>query len=255
MKSESYNRPNIEMDYISGSERKKRVKSKDWIVYNIPVMEAVKIFSTNFIGKDKNKKKIEIYYPPEFEFNKRIPTVIIFSIKKDSMDRGSYVSWALLLASKGIITITYQALDYEKDFKSILEYINSNKSYLWIDENKIGILAFCGALNHFFDMNPNYIYENYFPSFGIFFSGTIAPPSKYNYSFPVLIVNSGNDYKVCVKSFSRFKKEAKKYNIQYIMIDFPEGIHRFDVFQSTEKSKKIIKTMLREIRSLTKNND
>ena len=232
--------------YILGVDRNKKVKSNDWLIYDSIEMKSVKIFTIYFNSENDEKRKAELYYPPDYDFKTKIPALILFAVKKYPMDRGSYVSWAEILATKGIVAITYEAPDYINDFKHLLDYILNNKNYLSINKNKIGVMAFCGALNRYFSIDYKEIIK-YNLSYGVFFSGTIPSPNKYKFSYPLLIVNSGKDYKVCTHSFLRFKKEADKLGIKYKMIDYPDGIHRFDAFQPTEESKEIIKMMLEEI--------
>jgi hypothetical protein len=239
---------NTKKEYILGIDRRKLVKSNDWLVYKMDTTDLVKIFTVNYIIKKAKKRRAEFYYPPEFDFKQKTPAIVLFTVKKYPMDRASYVSWAQMLAANGFIAITYEAPDYENDFKYLLNYIYQNEFYLSINLNKIGVIAFCGALNRYFSMNFMEI-EKYNISYGIFFSGTIPSPHKYKYSYPLLIVNSGKDYKVCSQSFKRFKIEADKLGLNYKMIDFPKGIHRFDAFQPTEGSKKTIKLMIKEMRN------
>jgi hypothetical protein len=196
-----------EKKHTRGRDRKTRVKSKDWIIYTDARMDSVKIYSVFYIDKGDLKRKAEIYYPPYFTFTKLLPAVILFSTKEYPMHRGSYVSWAQLLAAKGIAAVTYQAREYENDFKSVLEYISRNENYLSVNRNKIGVLAFCGALNNYFTMSTDAI-NGYNLCYGIFFSGTLPPPSTYTYSFPLLLVDAGKDYKVCTRSLRRFKNQA-----------------------------------------------
>ena len=237
-----------EYDYLLGVDRSKLVKSDDWLVLKTKKMDVVKVFFVSFVSQKNKSRKAEIYYPPDYDFKLNLPVVILFSVKKYPMNRGSYVSWAQILAANGIAAISYEAPDFETDFIDLLKYLNENNNFLSIDNKRIGIMAFCGALNRFFNIDFDKQIKKLL-SYGVFFSGTLASPKKYDYNFPVLFVNSGKDYKVCTKSFSQFQNEANHLGIKYKMIDYPEGIHRFDAFQPTEESKKIIKLMIKEIRN------
>lgn len=136
---------------ISGSLRRKQVKDNAWIVYNTPEMDFVQSYKFHYKSNTEINNIAEIYYPPDFNFDRQIPCILIFSIKKDTMYRGSYVSWAQLIASQGIAAITYEALDYENDFKNIVTYIYQNRNSLGLN-NKAGVLAFCGPVSRYFKM-------------------------------------------------------------------------------------------------------
>lgn len=71
MKRKNSPKINNTKNYILGVDRKKAVKTDDWIVHNIPEMDSIKIYSINILSKNENVRKVEIYYPPSYNFNNK----------------------------------------------------------------------------------------------------------------------------------------------------------------------------------------
>lgn len=235
----------------SGLEKRIQTKGKDWIVFHTQDMDKVKILRTSFkvVSTDESTRNVEIYYPPNFTFNQPLPLVIIFAVKKSSMHKASYVSWAQLIASNGMSVLTYEADNPLLDYIELQKYILKNSTNLFFDTNRIGLLAFCVTLNRFSELRIKNE-ENYYikPKCGLFFSGRLFHPKNYTPKYRIIIVNSGMDYQVCKISYRIFIEQAQKYNIDYKLIEYPEGVHRFDIKQDTEKTKTIIKKMVRNLK-------
>lgn len=56
-------------------------------------------------------------------------------------DSGQYVSWGQLAAASGLIAITYEATQPEKNIYSVLAYVRKNARTLQIDGDRMGIWA------------------------------------------------------------------------------------------------------------------
>jgi hypothetical protein len=230
---------------ITGAEKRQRTTGHDWIVYTVPDMDAVQILQTHYLRNDGKTPRMDVYYPPHYQFNEPLPGMIIFSIRTSSMHKASYVSWAQLLATFRMAVITYEATEERTDYLALRQYVSTATSFLKITSSRIGVVAFCGALNHLSNILPSLPHDGLMNiACGIFFSGIVASPRRYRPMFPVLLVDSGRDYAVCTQSFARFRKYAPDYGITHDILEYPDGVHRFDVVQDTEDSRTIIRQML-----------
>jgi hypothetical protein len=186
---------------------------------------------------------MDVYYPPDFNFEKKLPAVILYSDHRTMIDRGSNISWAQLIAASGMVAITYQGtVESEQDFVDLAHYIKKKESYLAVNSRKIGVLArsagivkFAGTLSTRIEDIPLRI------RCAVCRIGRVPEPSEFRPDFPVLILNAGQGHEGYKESVERFAENAGKFGIDYEILDYVEGVHNFDVHQDTSRSKEITK--------------
>jgi hypothetical protein len=236
---------------MSGAELRQQTPGKDWLVYTTPTMDTVQILQTHYPRHDGTPARMDVYYPPHYRGHDALPGMLIFAIRKSSMHKASYVSWAQLLATANMAVITYEVAEELADYRAVRHYVATAAPSLHIRPSRLGVLAFCGALNHLSNMLPMLPRDEQLKiAYGVFFSGIVAAPSRYAPPFPVLMVDSGCDYAVCTRSFARFRREAPRYDIAHEIIEYPEGVHRFDVAQNTDETRTIITHMVASLQRL-----
>src|SRR5712692_4139049 len=133
------------------------------IVYAIPDMEqAIEQKDITYKTIDDNELKLDVYYPPDYEGEARLPTVIFVhgdgpaDFLKDAKDWGSYVSWGQLIAASGLIAVTFnhrstewltQLYEAASDVDDLIQYIRDNSGMLGIDADRLSIWT-CSAGSH-----------------------------------------------------------------------------------------------------------
>ena len=91
--------------------------------------------------------KMDIYYPPDFDFQRKIPAVIIVLGYPDVAGKkllGSefknyiqLVSWCKIIAASGMAAIVYESINPEQDIITLSNYLKTNENKLKIDIIKL----------------------------------------------------------------------------------------------------------------------
>ena len=189
---------------------------------------------------------MEIYYPPDFDFQKKLPAVILYSDHRTTIDETSYVSWAQLIAASGMVAITYQGtVACEEDFVDLARYIKKQDSFLGVNSSKIGILAseagiarFAETIETRFEDIPLQI------TCAVCRIGRMPPPSELKPDFHILVLNAGRGHEGIKHSVEMFRTDAMNLDIDRKILDYTEGGHKFDVRKSTSRSREIIQPEL-----------
>lgn len=222
--------------------------------------------------------KMDIYYPPNFDFKQKIPAVVfVFGYTNDGQLKTAkhqlrtwspYTSWCRVVAATEMAAIVYETIDPENDLKSLIQYINSNTDNLNIDVNKIGAYS-CSAntpteiayvLN-----DPDCIFKCAVVYYGIFLTtdfkyistidtlsqnmGFVTPrlsePTSWNRKVPIMIVHAGKDFVPHTnESLKSFIENAIVQNVPITLMVHSDGVHAFDIYTDNESTKQIIKNTL-----------
>ena len=75
----------------------------------------------------------------------------------------------------------------------------------------------------------------------VFRIGRVPEPSEFKPDFPVLILNAGQGYERDKESVEKFAENAGELGIDFKILDYVEGVYKFDVRQDTSRSKEIVK--------------
>jgi dienelactone hydrolase len=249
------------------------------VAYKAPGMEYV-IVKTDipYLTTPESSLKMDVYYPPKFDFKSKIPAVVIVLGYSDEAGKkllGSkfksvpwYVSWCRIIAASGMAAIMYESLNPVSDIVSLSGYIKSNADKLQIDVTRIGAYS-CSAhtptamayimnsSNSLFKCAVNYygliLKENYEFQSKIdtlsqnmgFSTPKIPEPAAWKKDVPILIVTAGKDYVPYINpSNADFVAKAITQNLPVTLINYPTGQHGFDALDDNETTRMIIKTTL-----------
>jgi dienelactone hydrolase len=222
--------------------------------------------------------KMDIYYPPKFDFKRKIPAIVfVFGYTNEGQLKTAkhqlrtwspYTSWCKVVAASGMAAIVYETINPENDIKSLIQYINSNTDNLNIDVNKIGAYS-CSAntpteiayvLN-----DSNCIFKCAVVYYGIFLTtdfkyistidtlsqnmGFVTPrlsePTSWNRKVPLLIVHAGKDFVPHTnESLTSFVEKAIVQNVPITLMIHSNGVHGFDIYTDNESTRQIIKNTL-----------
>jgi acetyl esterase/lipase len=245
------------------------------VIYEIPGMREVTKRSVIYASDNDVPLTMDIYYPHDLPATSQLPVVIFvfgfpnsvvlerFGIKlKDS---GQYVSWGQLAAASGLIAITYETTQPEKDIYSVLAYVRKNARTLQIDGDRMGIWACSGnvptalavLVNASADLKCSVLY------YGVMFDWggsnemeeltnriEAAYPCKaksvdnLSQEIPLFVVRTGEDNPQLNKSIAYFVCEAAKRNLPLTFVNYSKGQHGFDLENDTLASQEIIKHTL-----------
>jgi hypothetical protein len=239
------NHPKI---FVSGEQKRAEVERTDWIVYTTPEMDQVKISRACYKtmeGSKETKERlfVDVYYPPEFNFEKKLPAVVLFSDHRNMIDESPCVSWAQLIAASGLVAVAYQGtVECEQDFVDLAHYLKKRNSFLRVNSRKIGVLASMAGIANFAatisTRNEDIPLQI---RCAVCRSGRVPEPSEFQPDFPVLLLNAGQGHEGYRESVERFAAQAGELGIDCEILDYVEGVHKFDVRQDTPRSREIVR--------------
>ena len=132
-------------EYISGAKRRSQ-KETEMVsgiastIYTVPEMNLVKV---KVDAEYADKKHMDIYYPPNYEFEEKLPAVIIFNgyAGLNAKNMGRHIDWAALIAAHGLIGVTYEPIYPDKDLGILLDRLGNNL------QKKIALLSVDSAIH------------------------------------------------------------------------------------------------------------
>ena len=249
------------------------------VAYKVPGMEDV-IVKNDIIYQTtpESSLKMDVYYPPKFDFKSKIPAVVIIygyankaqiKLTGNQLRKWSwYISFCKIIAASEMAAIAYETDNPVTDLVALAEYIKSNSDKLQIDVNRVGAYS-CSAntptamayilngSNNFFKCAVNYygliLKENYEFQSKIdtlsmqmgFSTPKIPEPAAWKKDVPILIVTAGKDYVPYINpSNADFVAKAIAQNLPVTLLNYPGGQHGFDALDDNDITRMIIKNTL-----------
>ncbi len=222
--------------------------------------------------------KCDIYYPPGFDFKRKLPAVIIVLGYTDDAGKkllGSefrnYIqlsSWCRLISASGLAAVVYQTVSPEKDIISLLTYLGSNEDRTLIDRSRIGAFTLsahtptaihtiltgsgnsfrCAVVYYGFFLTNDFKYLPQIDSISKtmgFMTPRLPDQIPWKKDVPIMIVRAGKDNVPYInQSLAGFYDKALNQNLPVTLINYPNGSHAFDVHDDNETTKRIINSTL-----------
>jgi hypothetical protein len=219
--------------------------------------------------------KMDIYYPQNFDFQRKIPAIIIVygctnegQIKLTGIQFRNWsvhISLCKIIAASGMAAIIYETVDPENDLISLAKYIHSNQDKLLIDNNNIGAFTCSSntpvAISNVLSNTSN-IFKCAVVYYGIFLTQDLEKlpqidsvfgfqnprlnePKNWKKDVPILIVRAGLDNDPYVThSLLNFYNNAIHQNLPITLINYPNGLHGFDFLNDNDTTRMIISSTL-----------
>jgi hypothetical protein len=219
--------------------------------------------------------KMDIYYPPNFEFKRNLPAIIIVYgctnegqiklIGNQFRNWSVHISLCKIIATSGLAAIIYETVDPENDLVSLSKYIQSNHDKLSIDDNNIGAFTCSSntpvAITNILNASTN-IFKCAVVYYGIFLTKELEKlpqndsvfgfqnprlnePINWNKNVPLYIVKAGMDKDpYAFRSLLNFYNNAINQNLPVTLINYPNGQHGFDFLNDNDTTEMIIKNTL-----------
>lgn len=254
-------------------------REKGAVVFDLPRMDDV-IIKKGIPYQDitGSPLKMDIYYPPDFDFKRKIPAVIIVLGYPDVAGKkllGSefknyiqLISWCKIISASGMAAIVYESVDPEKDIISLSNYLNTNEDKLTIDKNRIGALTFsahtpttisyilngsdnifkCAVVYYGFFLTSDFKYlpqiDTLSQNMG-FKTPRLSEPTNWRKDVPIMVVRAGKDNVPYInQTLSSFYDKALSQDLSITLINYQNGVHGFDAALDNETTRQIIKTTL-----------
>jgi len=249
------------------------------VVLELPGMDKVIVKKDiPYFNISDSTLKMDVYYPPKFDFKSKIPAIIFVLGYTDEAGKkliGSkfknsswLVSWCKIIAASGMASIMYESVDPVNDILSLEKYVQSSQNKLMIDINRVGAYV-CSAhtpiaVTHILNSSNN-IFKCLAIYYGMiltqdfeflpqidtlslkmgFKTPRLGDPKEWNKKVPVLFVRAGLDNVPYLnQAFNNFYAKALDQNLPITLINYSNGLHGFDLYNDNDTTRQIIKTTL-----------
>lgn len=240
------------------------------LVVQIPEMNRVSIERNVPFARDVSDTLEFDVYRPAASAQSPLPAVIFVTGYSEAgsphgagrllKDWAAYRDWACLMASAGVIAITYSNEDPVRDAAALLEHITNHAESLGIDGTRLGIWSCsgntatalavlhahrevaCAALcyGYLMDMPGHDEVACAAAQFG-FVNAAHTMRIGDLADVPMLLVRAGHDEMPGLNaSLDRFVARALANNLPIDVLNFPRGVHAFDVGQKTEAAQRVV---------------
>lgn len=217
------------------------------VAYQMEGMDKVRIehnreYSTT---SDGQPLRMDIYYPPAHSPSVPLPVVIFIngSGANNTREWRMYTDWGRLTAVSGMIAITYssQARSAESDSKQLIEYVRTNAAELGINAERIGLWSASANVPACLSiaMQP----ERQYIRCAVAYYG-MGELSELRRDLPVFVARAGQDHYVLNSAIDKFIRRAIDEDIDITFVNYVEGHHAFDIWDSTKQSSLIIQQTL-----------
>jgi acetyl esterase/lipase len=221
---------------------------------------------------------MDVYYPPDSTSRARRPAVLFVTGLPDSgaermvgcrlKEMGSYISWAELTTTSGLVAITYTNAEPASDAHEVLNYVRQNAAALGIDENRIGLWACSGSVptalsllmqggrdylkcavlcyGYMLDFNGSTRVADAARQFGFVNPCVGKSVADLPGDLPLFIARAGQDRMPGLnEALDDFVLKALTRNLPVTVVNHSVAPHAFELFHDSEISREIIRRILK----------
>jgi dienelactone hydrolase len=253
-----------------------RQREQGAVVFDLPGMEDV-IIRKDIPYQDNSGSplKMDVYYPPDFNFLRKIPAIIIVLGYPDIAGKkllGSefknyiqFVSWCKIIAASGMAAIAYESTNPEQDIITLSNYLKTNENNLKIDITKVGAYT-CSAhtpttITYILNGSNNIfkcavVYYGFFLTHDFkyllqidtlsqnmgFKTPRLAEPGTWKKDVPIMVIRAGKDNVPYInQTLASFYEKALNQNLPITLINYSNGVHGFEAYNDNETTRQIVK--------------
>jgi acetyl esterase/lipase len=223
------------------------------VVYTMPETDKVLLASELTYYNDL---KIDVYYPPSYNFDAKLPIVILAHGFQETdeydKDMPSHMDWAKLIAASGMIAVSAQAgsAPVENSYR-VLDFLAANADVLGLDLTRIGVWACSGQGGPAFKalQDEKLPYRDAFKvAVFTYLDFNTADPNVWPQNLSQFVVKAGRDQNIPGETIDNFVNQARASKIPTEYIELADAPHAFDVLQNTQASKDTIQQALQFFR-------
>jgi acetyl esterase/lipase len=218
------------------------------VVYRMPCMDDV------IVRRDlpyKSSLTMDVYYPPASKAQAPLPAVVFVMGYPDAGTRrivgcsakemACFIDWAKLVATFGMVAITYAAAQPDVDVHDLLRHLRAQAQPLGIDVGRLGVWACSGhgpvALSLLMSGEP-----------GLACAALIYPclpeladASIWPRDLPLLLARAGRDEMPGLNAaIDAFVPRALGLNLPLTLINHHTAPHAFDIVDDTDASRQVV---------------
>lgn len=247
------------------------------VLYDAPRADAVRIRRDVVYGQAGDTAlTMDIYCPAEMASGDARPAVVIVAGYPDGgfekfvgcrfKDMGSTVSWCTLIASTGLMAITYTNQEPVRDIETLLDFLGRSGASLGIDGRRIGVWASsgnvplalwllmagrweigCAALcyGYMIDLDGGTAVGEAASSFRFANPGAGRSVDELRDDVALFIARAGSDEMPGLnESLDRFVVRALAGNLPLTLLNIPRAPHAFDLVYESRETRQAIARIL-----------
>jgi dienelactone hydrolase len=199
--------------------------------------------------------RMDLYYPPTPKAGPALPAVLFVFGYPDAGTRrkvgcsgkemASYISWARLVASFGLVAITYTASEPDRDLLDLLEHLRTHAAELGIDARQIGIWSCSGNVPVALSLLAGSLLAERPVACAVLCYGYMPEEAGLPCEMPLLVVRAGRDEMPGLNdSIDAFVPRALRANLPLTVINHPAAPHAFDIQDDSDASRQVIVRIL-----------
>jgi hypothetical protein len=182
----------------------------------------------------------------------------------DLKDMAAYRDWARLLASRGIVAVTYRNEDPLRDARRLLHRLQQDADSLGIDRERIGIWSSSGNVPNalaLFAAEPQLVCAALLYGYPMDLPGhdeVAKAAARFGFvnaaqglafeallGRPILIARAGRDEMPGLNtSLDRFVGAAHEADLTLRVVDHADGPHAFDIMEPTDRTQMAIREIV-----------
>jgi dienelactone hydrolase len=233
------------------------------IVYRVSGMEQVGVRKDIIYRRDgKDELGLDLFLPSGAAPAEGWPCVVLIhggpiAPGTNPKDWQAFESFGRVLAASGLAAVTFNHRFHSdllmgratEDVRELLKYVREHAAELKIDPQRICLWAFSGGgsqLAFAIRENPPWV------KCMVAFYAVLDAPSEQSSPLaqlragpramaPMFISRMGQDSAKINDSIDAFSTEANRRGLNVQVVNYPQGVHAFDISQDTEESKRIIR--------------
>lgn len=253
---------------INEDVRRSALFNVNTLAYELPGMEDVEVVNITYGFHEDQPLTMDVYYPPGTPPDAQLPVVIFglgYRMSSESLrDAHFYTSWGRLVAAAGMVGISYDTEQPDRDLETLMVFIKDNAMALRVDPTQIGLMSSSGnvptVMSYLMQEGRNGI------QFAVYYYGlSLTPDHKYSEAFgescaqrgclvnelaevtyvgpelPLFIVKAGRDFIPNInEGMDHFVNYVREAGAPVTVVEYEDGRHGFDTQQKTEESAEII---------------
>lgn len=251
------------------------------VAFQMPGTDRVAVQADiQFRGADGSPLPMDVYLPPDMKNGDRRPAVVIvegypdpgfekmFGMKFKQI--AAISSWGRLIAASGLVAASYANREPIADLDAALDHVEKNLSSLGIDGARAGIWASsghaplalsvlmrrrelkCAALLYPYtlDLDGGTGVANAAKMFRFANPTTGKTVEDLPAGTPLFIGRAGKDEMPgLTEALDRFVAKALARNLPVSLVNQPEGLHAFDLYQDSALSRDVVRNVLAFLQS------
>lgn len=224
------------------------------LLYRVPGQEKAKVQKDIVYKKvGDTELKMDLYLPANVQPGAKLPALLFVSGTSEAKDWNIYKNYGEVTAAHGMIAVQFNkryppspdgATTATEDIKDLFEHVRQNADRYQIDKDRLCLWVFsAGGTLISAGMLGDQPYVRCLVSYyGI---GQLGPRRQVTALGdklpPILVVRAGQDSVNLNNGIDLFVHEAINRNLRIDFINYPDGLHAFDIFNDNERTREIIR--------------